>query len=74
MARTKPAPKPKTAAKRQSGATIPRSERESRGQSEVHVRLGPKQLAWLDGQIDVDEGRATALRRLAGVPDEKDLS
>jgi hypothetical protein len=74
MTRPNPPAKPTATAKRQSGATIPRSERESRGQSEVHVRLGPKQLAWLDGQIDVDEGRATALRRLAGVPDEKDLS
>lgn len=65
---TLPAMAAKKHPKRRSGTTIPYAERSARGQLSVLVRLSPSQVSWLAGQKLPDEGDATALKRLAGVP------
>lgn len=65
------ADRPASVRRRKPSETVPRSARVERGQIEVGVRLGPSQTAWLDEQREPGEGRATALRRLAGIPPEK---
>lgn len=57
-----------------SGRTRTHAERVERGQVAVLVRLGPAQLRWLDSRLRTGEGRATAIKRLAGVPVEEKQS
>lgn len=57
-----------------SGPSKTHAERSARGQVAVLLRLGPTQLSWLDGQRLPGEPRATAIKRLAEVPDEEKSS
>lgn len=43
-------------------------EKNSRRGVSVTLRLTPAQAAWLDTQRRADESRASAVRRLSGIP------